>query len=80
MPDLQAAEFELIVQLCQRVLINESTSAEDTRRFLVARLGDQSPQAAVHLARLDARQMEELFRCVLARLRTGAQSALWAVK
>jgi hypothetical protein len=79
MSDFSSSEFELILQLCQRVVINESTSAEDTRRFLVARLCNQSPRAAAHLARLDARQMEELFRRVLTHSRSGARSTLWPV-
>jgi hypothetical protein len=36
MPRLAPDEFELILALCRRVVINESTSADDTRKFLVA--------------------------------------------
>ena len=71
-------EFQHILQVCRRIPTDESTSATDTKKFLIARLREECPQAATRVGQLSGQQMERLYQEILTFLRAGNDSALWA--
>jgi hypothetical protein len=72
-------EFQHILEACRRIPTDESTSATETKEFLVARLREESPQAAARVSQLSTQQMERLYQEILTSLRAGSDSALWAI-
>jgi hypothetical protein len=71
-------EFHHILDVCRRIPTDESTSALDARKFLVARLREECPEAAARISQLDLQEMERLYQEILTALRAGTDSALWA--
>ena len=59
---LTQEEFRLIFRACEWVLIHESISADDLRRFLVARLSDGFPEVATRVAKFTDEQIGLLSR------------------
>lgn len=74
---LSQCDFRQIIRACQRVLINEATSTDDLKHFLVARLHDEFPQAAEQIRGLDDRQMELLRQEIDQTVKAGVGSDLW---
>jgi hypothetical protein len=73
---LPPAEFEYILNCCQRVLVKEFTQVADLKHFLVARLGDDYPVAAASVEQLTDEQMHDL-ASLCATVRDEAPSVLW---
>ncbi len=76
-PAFSQDEFAQIVGCCQRVLINEFTSVDDVKHFLVARLRDAAPDTAANILRLSGAQAHDLFQDVLAALHNGQGTVEW---
>jgi hypothetical protein len=70
-------QFRDIVRSCERVLLTESTSTIDLKRFLTTRLSGSPSGAAARIAWFDDRQMAGLRAAVLAALRARPESVLW---
>ncbi len=74
---LTQSQFAQIVGCCQRVLINEFTSIDDFKHFLVARLREISPATSASIERMSGAQAYDLFQDVLAAFRNGQGSMEW---
>lgn len=75
---LTPQEFQHVIRVCQRVLINTQTAALDLKRFLVAHLSDGCPDTAARIEQFDDRQMEALRQGILQTLQADANSPLGA--
>jgi DNA-binding transcriptional MerR regulator len=74
---LSRNDFGQIMRVCRRVLVNEATSTDDLKHFLVARLQEDLPETAEHIQQFDDEQMEELRHEIEQTAQAGGGSALW---
>jgi hypothetical protein len=75
--NLSPEEFQEVVRVCQRVLINAGVPSRDLQNFLVSRLSNRLPQIADRIHALDGPHLEGLRRDILDAMGRNTGSALW---
>jgi hypothetical protein len=74
---LTLEQFRCILRACKRVVIDPLAPDFDLRRFLAARLRDDSPDVADRILRFDDRQQADLREEIFAGLQDHTASTLW---